>query len=77
MKYITSLLLAILFSLVILAEVANGAPEADAYANALGRERGGYERGFGGARAFRGLGREGDGKTFGGRGSEGIGFGQQ
>jgi hypothetical protein len=77
MKYIPSFLFAILFSLVILAEVANGAPEADAYANALGRERGVFVLGFGGAKVFRGLGREGDGKTFGGRGSEGIGFGQQ
>jgi hypothetical protein len=77
MKYITSFLFAILFCLVILTQVANCAPEADAYANDVGLEGGGFERGLGRGKVFRGLGREGDGKTFGGRGSEGVGFRQQ
>jgi hypothetical protein len=56
MKYIASLLFAIVVWLVVLTEVANCAPEADAHANPLGREGGGF-RGFG--QAFEGFGREG------------------
>jgi hypothetical protein len=63
MKYIASLLFAIVFCLVVLTEVANCAPEANAHANPLGREGGGFRGGFGReggfGQAFEGIGREG------------------
>jgi uncharacterized membrane protein len=71
MKYIASFLFAIVVCLVVLTEVANCAPEADANADPFFFGGFGGGRGFGGGYGRGGYGREGGG--YGRRGGYGWG----